>query len=143
MFREPGAFNNRLQRKALSYSEQEQQKNEEEENAPLEKGKGEGSLEHPEVRGGAYSVCYRGVILCYCPIAGGRVKQSISKRSGFWSKGSSINLKDFKHKPKSRNAQRYKTAPTEKLKLEDTLACAMLSSHIHLHSQFLKPSLSS
>lgn len=29
----------------------------------------------------------------------------------------------------------------EKLKLEDTLACAILSSHVHVHSQFEKPSL--
>lgn len=65
------------------------------------------------------------------------------KRSGLWSKGSSINLKDFKHKPKSRRAQRYKNTPMEKLKLEDTLACAMHSSHVRLHSQLLKPSLPS
>lgn len=58
------------------------------------------------------------------------------KRSGPWSIGSSINLKDFKHKPKSQCAQRYKNKPLEMLKLEGTLACAMLSSHVHFHSQF-------
>lgn len=62
----------------MSYSERGQQKTKEE-NAPLEKGKGEGSLEHPEVREGVCSVCDGGVILCYCPIVGGRVKQRISK----------------------------------------------------------------
>lgn len=33
------------------------------------------------------------------------------KRSGFWSIGLSNNLKDSKHKPKSRRAQRYRISP--------------------------------
>lgn len=63
--------------------QEDKQKTQKEENVPLEKGKGEGSLEHPVVREGACSVCYGGVILCYCPIAGGRVKQRISKDQAY------------------------------------------------------------
>lgn len=51
------------------------------------------------------------------------------KRSGFWSIGLSNNLKDSKHKPKSRRAQRYRISPWRSSSWKIYLCAMSISSH--------------